>query len=91
MTTLVLELERTKHPLCTSTFPLGAFNTSLSTHSSVGTTGPAPGLSSPLRVLDRETRYTSDWQLRQISDIYRTLFDGSSESGKVLDRIRSVS
>ena len=89
VTTLVLQLQRTRHPLCTSTFPVEVFNTSFSTHSSVGITGP--GLSSPLRILDRETRYTSDWQLRQISDMYRMLFDGSFESGRALDRIRSVS
>lgn len=60
MTTIVsqLELERTRQPLCTSTIPVEAFNTSFSTHSSVGMMGP--GLSSPSRMLDRETRYTSD-------------------------------
>ena len=60
VTTIVshLGLERTKQPLCTSTIPVEVFNTSFSTHSSVGMTGP--GLSSPLRVLHRETRYTSD-------------------------------
>ena len=89
VTTLALGIRRTRHPLCTSTFPVEAFNTSFSTHSSVGITGP--GLSSPLSLADRETRYTSDWQLRQISDIYRWLFEGSFESGRALDRTRSVS